>query len=169
MIFEDTFSWVKHPTPPLFLISPFFCFDLSEWCRTKPGGVNSEISKFLLSSWRNLLKNLVNIKSTQIIIKNRFMYRLKHEGFYPANIKRCPNVALMLGQRHRRLTNIKPTSVKCRLFAGITADTRRWVNVGLVLLRCWTNVKPTLIQRLVSAVGVPLGVPSWLEIHQWYA
>ena len=34
------------------------------------------------------------------------------------------------------------------------ADTRRWINVGLTLvhrLRSWTNVKPALIQRLVSA------------------
>ena len=33
-------------------------------------------------------------------------------------------------------------------------DTRRWINVGLKLvhwLRCWTNVKPTLIQHIVSA------------------
>ena len=33
-------------------------------------------------------------------------------------------------------------------------DTRRLINVGLMLvhrLRRWTNVKPTLIQRLVSA------------------
>ena len=34
------------------------------------------------------------------------------------------------------------------------AGTRRWINVGLTLVRSgrrWTNVKPTLIQRLVSA------------------
>ena len=34
------------------------------------------------------------------------------------------------------------------------ADTRRWINVGLTLVqrrRMWTNVKPTLIQHLVSA------------------
>ena len=35
-----------------------------------------------------------------------------------------------------------------------TADTRRWIIVGLTLVqrrRRWTNVKPTLIKRLVSA------------------
>ena len=35
----------------------------------------------------------------------------------------------------------------------IPADTKRWINVGLasVQRRRWTNVKPTLIQRIVSA------------------
>ena len=36
----------------------------------------------------------------------------------------------------------------------ITADTRRGVNVGLMVvhhLRRWTTIEPTLIQRLVSA------------------
>ena len=35
-----------------------------------------------------------------------------------------------------------------------SADTRRWINVGLTLVqrrRRWTHGKPTLIQRLVSA------------------
>ena len=37
---------------------------------------------------------------------------------------------------------------------GNPTDTRRWINVGLTLVqrrRRWTNNKPTLIQRLVSA------------------
>ena len=36
----------------------------------------------------------------------------------------------------------------------IPADTRRYINAGLTLIqrrRRWTNVKPTLIQRLLSA------------------
>ena len=38
--------------------------------------------------------------------------------------------------------------------AAIPADTRRWITVGLALVqrrRRWTNVKPAVIQRLVSA------------------
>ena len=44
------------------------------------------------------------------------------------------------------------------------ADTRRSINVGSTLvhrLRRWTNVKPTLIQHLVSAGG-----GLWRSIHQ---
>ena len=42
-----------------------------------------------------------------------------------------------------------------RLSATIPANTRRRINVGLVLVqsrRRWIHVKPTLIQRLVSAL-----------------
>ena len=42
------------------------------------------------------------------------------------------------------------------------ADTRRWINVGLMLvhrLRHWTNVKPTLLERLVSA-GCVCGIKN---------
>ena len=41
-----------------------------------------------------------------------------------------------------------------------TADTRRWINAGLTSvhrLRRWTSVKPTLIQRLVSAGSLRMG------------
>ena len=60
-----------------------------------------------------------------------------------------------------RLPNGKPTLVQSLVFVGVAiyqrlypADTRRWMNVRLSLfhrLRHWTNFKPTLIQRLVSA------------------
>ena len=30
--------------PTTFFILPSICFDLGKWCRTKPGGVNSEIN-----------------------------------------------------------------------------------------------------------------------------
>ena len=35
--------------------------------------------------------------------------------------------------------------------SAIPADIRRWIKVGLTLIECWTNVKPALIQRLVSS------------------
>ena len=47
------------------------------------------------------------------------------------------------------------------------ADTRRWINVGLTLvhrLRRWTNGKPTLNQRLVSA-GIRLTSFRHIIIH----
>ena len=45
-------------------------------------------------------------------------------------------------------------SMMGKCFKPYTADAICWINVGLTLvhrLRRWTNVKPTLIQRLVSA------------------
>ena len=45
------------------------------------------------------------------------------------------------------------------------ADTRRWIIVGLPLVqrrRRWANVKPTLIQRLVSA-GI-YSYPCWKDV-----
>ena len=47
------------------------------------------------------------------------------------------------------------------------ANTRRWNDVGLLFLkRCrwWTNVKPTLVQRLVSAGRLY----SFLYISDWH-
>ena len=43
------------------------------------------------------------------------------------------------------------------------ADTRRWINVGLTLTHCllrWTNVKPTLLKRLVFAGSMRTGAGS---------
>ena len=37
---------------------------------------------------------------------------------YPANMTHLSNVGLMLGQRHRRWPNIKPTLLQCVVFAG---------------------------------------------------
>ena len=47
--------------------------------------------------------------------------------------------------------------------SNVSADRKRLINVGLTLLhrlRRWTNVKPTLIRRFVSAgvVHVPRGI-----------
>ena len=83
----------------------------------------------------------------------------------------------MFGQRRRRCASIETTLAACDcpavcVFAckgcmgslsqrhkQYSADTRRrWINVGSTFvhhLRRWTNVKPTLIQRLVSA-GLPI-------------
>ena len=48
------------------------------------------------------------------------------------------------------------TSLNTRSSHDNPADTKRWINVCLTLVqprRRWTNVKPTLIQRLVSAAN----------------
>ena len=44
MIFEDTFSWVSWNIQHRHLFLPTICFDLGVWCRTNPGGANSEIN-----------------------------------------------------------------------------------------------------------------------------
>ena len=53
------------------------------------------------------------------------------------------------------------------------ADTRRWINVGLTLVQRrgrWSDVKPTLIQRLVSAGYIPimrfLPPPTYLQAYE---
>ena len=53
---------------------------------------------------------------------------------------------------------------------GCPADTRSWVNVGLTIVQCrsrWTNIKPTLLQILVSArwAGGPRIVVSTAAFH----
>ena len=63
---------------------------------------------------------------------------------------------------HRSRHNLYPLSPGVNLWSRrkwtsskrTVPDTRRWINVGLMLvyrLRRWTNIKPALIQRLVSA------------------
>ena len=50
-----------------------------------------------------------------------------------------------------------------------TVDIRRWINVGLKLahrLRRWTNVKPTLLQRLVSAGSQPYN-DEYILVYPW--
>ena len=58
----------------------------------------------------------------------------------PTNTIHRNNVGLMLGQRRRRWTNIKPILFKCVVFAGywlvdkpFPANTRRSPNVGSML------------------------------------
>ena len=53
-----------------------------------------------------------------------------------------------------------PQEVFLAQFILYPSDTRRWINVGL---RRWTNVKPTLIQRLLSA-GIS-AIVDWNPIH----
>ena len=54
-----------------------------------------------------------------------------------------PNAGLMLVQRRRRWTNIKPGLSQDNVFAGYPFNTRHWTNAGLMLvqrLQRWTNI-----------------------------
>ena len=54
--------------------------------------------------------------------------------------------------------------------SDVSADTKRWINDGLPMvhrLRRWTNVKPTLIPRLVSA-GVKYDVIQYNMKPLWH-
>ena len=87
----------------------------------------------------------------------------------PANTRRWVDVGTMLGQRHRRWTNIEPTLAQCLVFLGIAGgillllafsvvsltDT---TNVILILRQChrrWASAKPKFFHRLLILI------PTW--------
>ena len=58
----------------------------------------------------------------------------------------------MLGQRHRRWTNIKAAVVQCLVFAGIfepfPANTKHLYNICTTIVQRRSNVEVEFVQRL---------------------
>ena len=62
--------------------------------------------------------------------------RVLRPGVSPANTKHSHKVGSMLGQRHRRWSNIEPTLCVCLVFAGLICKPE-------TLGQCWVNVRPS--------------------------
>ena len=106
------------------------------------------MSDFVLG-WNRFIRLLV-------ILKNKYfpcLFQLEVEYLYWHYItctSRLGDVSLYMEYPYIDF-HPKFTATPCRL---TPADTTRRINVGLTLvhrLRRWTNVKPTLIQRVVSS------------------